>query len=137
MDCIFCRIARGEAPSLTVYEDEHTMVFMDIAEDVDGHMVAIPKQHVKDLFDCDGDTLDHLMRAVKAVADHCVHTCGYDGVNLLHASDASAGQSVPHLHVHIIPRKEGDGVDAWPRLEGARHGVRELYERLRMDYPSR
>lgn len=137
MDCIFCRIVRGEAPSLAVYEDEHAMVFMDIAGDVDGHMVAIPKKHVRNLLDCDGDTLEHLSHAVKAVADHCVNVCGYDGVNLLHASGEAAGQSVPHLHVHIIPRREGDGVDAWPRFEGARHGVKELYERLRTDYPSR
>ena len=59
MDCIFCKIVNGEIPSLKVYEDEYTMVFMDIAKDVDGHMVAIPKKHIKNILDCDVDTLSH------------------------------------------------------------------------------
>lgn len=53
MDCIFCRIASGEIPCFKVYEDEYTMVFMDIAKDVDGHMLAIPKKHIKNILDCD------------------------------------------------------------------------------------
>lgn len=133
MACIFCRIAAGLAPSRKIYEDAHTMVFLDIAKDVDGHMVAIPKKHVKNILDCDGDTLDHLMRTVKKVADHCVHRCGYEGVNLLNASDESAGQSVPHFHIHIIPRKSGDHVNAWPKFDGAKHETEEMYELLRMD----
>ena len=65
MDCIFCKIVNREIPSLIVYEDEYTMVFMDIAKDVDGHMVAIPKKHVKNIFDCDIDTMSRLMSSVK------------------------------------------------------------------------
>ena len=94
MDCIFCKILNGEIPSLKVYEDEYTMVFMDIAKDVDGHMVAIPKKHIKNILDCDVDTLSHLVSTVKKVANYCVDKCGYEGVNLLNASDESAGQSV-------------------------------------------
>jgi len=90
---------------MKVYEDAHALVFMDIAGDVDGHMIAIPKKHVKSILDCDEENLVHLTRAVKKVATHCVDRCGYEGVNLLNASDESAGQSVPHLHIHIIPRK--------------------------------
>ena len=77
MDCIFCKIAKGELPSLKVYEDENALVFMDIAKDADGHMVAIPKKHVKNILDCDAETLRHLMDAVKKVADHCVDSRGY------------------------------------------------------------
>ena len=58
--------------------------------------------------------------------------CGYDGVNLLNASGESAGQSVPHFHIHIIPRKKGDGIDAWPAFSGARRNLKEVYEELRM-----
>ena len=101
MDCIFCKILNGEIPSLKVYEDEYTMVFMDIAKDVDGHMVAIPKKHIKNILDCDVDTLSHLMSTVKKVANYCVDKCGYEGVNLLNASDASAGQSVPHFQIWL------------------------------------
>lgn len=132
-NCIFCGIVNNIIPSMKVYEDTYTLVFMDIAKDVDGHMVAIPKKHVKNILDCDTDTLHHVMDAVKKVADHCVDSCEYDGVNLLNASDESAGQSVPHFHVHIIPRRRGDGIDAWPQFQGAQHSLEGIYETLVMD----
>lgn len=133
MNCVFCKIVNGELPSLKVYEDENTMVFMDIAKDVDGHMVAIPKKHVKSILDCDEETLQQLMLTIKKVSCHCVDKCGYDGVNLLNASDESAGQSVPHFHIHIIPRKKGDGVDAWPQFDGAKHEIEEIHNNIRVN----
>ena len=132
MACIFCRIVNGEVPAYKVYEDEETFVFMDIAQDVDGHLLAIPKKHVKNILDCDADTLNALMCTVKKVANHCVEHCGYEGVNLLNASDESAGQSVPHFHIHMIPRKKGDGVDAWPKFTGAKEAIGEVYEKLKL-----
>lgn len=132
MDCIFCKIVNGEIPCFKVYEDEHTLVFMDIAKDVDGHMVAIPKKHVKNILDCDTDILNHLMATVKKVSNHCVDKCAYDGVNLLNASDESAGQSVPHFHIHIIPRRKNDNIDAWPNFDGANHEIAEIYEKLKI-----
>ncbi|MBQ8508692.1 MAG: HIT family protein [Clostridia bacterium] len=131
-DCIFCKIICGEVPSMKVYEDEHTLVFMDIAGDVDGHMLAVPKKHIRSIFDCDAETLHHLMDAVKRVSDHCTEKGGCDGVNLLNASGESAGQSVPHFHIHIIPRKKGDGIDAWPHFAGAAHDIAETYEQIRV-----
>ncbi len=133
MDCIFCKIVNGEIPSLKVYEEEHTMVFMDIAKDVDGHMIAIPKKHIKNILDCDEDILNCLMATVKRVANYCVDECGYDGVNLLNANDESAGQSVPHFHIHIIPRRKNDNVDAWPNFDGANHEIEEIYEKIRIN----
>ena len=133
MDCIFCKIVKGEIPSYKVYEDDYTLVFMDIAKDVDGHMVAIPKKHVKNILDCDNETLGHLMETVKKVANHCVDNLGYDGVNLLNASDESAGQTVPHFHVHIIPRKKGDNINAWPKFGGAENEIKDIYEKLKIN----
>ena len=130
--CVFCKIVAGEIPSMKVYEDEHTLVFMDIAGDVDGHMLAVPKKHVKNILDCDLDTLNHVMVAVKRVANHCVTNCGYEGVNLLNASDESAGQSVPHFHIHMIPRKNDDEVDAWPKFEGAKCEIEEVWKKIRL-----
>ena len=132
MNCVFCRIIKGELNSFKIYEDEHTLVFMDIAKDVDGHMLAIPKKHVKSILDCDNECLNHLMATVKKVCNHLVDNCGYDGVNLLNASDESAGQSVPHFHVHIIPRKNNDGIDAWPKFNGATEEIEELFNKLKM-----
>lgn len=72
------------------------------------------------------------MLTVKKVAKHCVENCGYEGVNLLNASDESAGQSVPHFHIHIIPRKSNDNVDAWPRFDGASYEVDEIHKKISM-----
>lgn len=132
MSCIFCEIIAGRIPSQRVYEDAHTVVFMDIAGDADGHMLAVPKKHAASILDCGDEALTHLMRAVKMVSRHCVERCGYDGVNLLNASGDAAGQSVPHFHIHIIPRKHGDGIDAWPALPGTKQDNAEMFERLRM-----
>lgn len=131
-ECIFCKIVSGDIPSMQVYEDENTLVFLDIAEDVNGHMVAIPKKHCKNILDCDVETLNHLMKTVKLVADHCVQNSGYNGVNLLNASDESAGQSVAHFHIHIIPRKKDDGIEAWPEFNGSTISNDELLEVLRI-----
>lgn len=133
MDCIFCRIAAGDIPSLKVYEDDYTLVFMDIAKDVDGHMLAIPKKHVKNILDCDEETLQRLMATVKRIANHCVENCGYEGVNLLNASDESAGQSVPHFHIHMIPRKADDDIDAWPSFPGAVREPEEIHREIQMN----
>ena len=105
---------------------------MDIAEDVDGHMVAVPKLHAESLLDCKPESLHHLMDAVRRVAVHCVEHGGYEGVNLLNASGPCAGQSVPHFHVHIIPRKKGDGIDAWPNFRGSTQPVDAVYQSLQI-----
>ena len=131
-DCIFCKIASGEIHGLRIYEDEETLAFMDIAMDVDGHILVIPKKHVKNILDCDFETLSAVSRTVKIVSNHLTGHCGYDGVNILNASDESAGQSVFHLHFHIIPRKKDDGLDVWPKFEGAKEDIRAVFEKVKM-----
>ena len=130
-DCIFCKIASGEIQGLRVYEDAETLAFMDVAKDVDGHVLVIPKKHCKNILDCDPDTLSAVMNTVKKVSLHLTEKCGYDGVNLLNASDESAGQSVPHFHIHIIPRKKNDQLDAWPEFKGAKEEITDVFERIR------
>ena len=65
------------------------------------------------------------------VSKHCVERCDFEGVNILHASGEAADQSVLHFHFHLIPRKKGDGVDAWPNFEGARREIEEVFEELK------
>ena len=84
------------------------------------------------ILDCDEETLTHLMRTVKKVSEHLVEKCGYEGVNLLNASGRSAGQSVPHFHIHIIPRKSGDGIDAWPHFEGAESEIEDVFREIKI-----
>ena len=100
-----------------------TLAFMDTAKDVDGHILVIPKKHRKNIMDCDVDTLYALAQTTKTVYNHLTEHCGYDGVNLLNASDESAGQSVPHFHIHIIPGKRNDRIDAWPKFDGAKEDI--------------
>ena len=131
-DCIFCKIASGEIQGMRVYEDAETLAFMDLAKDVDGHVLVIPKKHCKNILDCDAETLSAVMNTVKKVSLHLTEKCGYDGVNLLNASDESAGQSMPHFHIHILPRRKNDGIDAWPAFTGAKEEIADVFERIRM-----
>lgn len=131
-DCIFCKIIKGDIPSYKVFEDEYAYAFMDIAKDVDGHILVIPKKHCKNILDCDSKSLTHLTNTVKLVSNHLVDNCGYDGVNLLNASDESAGQTVAHFHIHIIPRKQNDGIDAWPKFGGAKHSVEDIFKKVKI-----
>lgn len=129
-NCIFCKIIKGEIPSYKLYEDEFTYVFMDIANDIDGHILVIPKKHVTNVLDCDNATLHHVADTVKLVSNLLVEKCGYDGVNVLNASGECAGQTVFHLHFHIIPKKNNDGISAWPKLPGGT-GVEATYKKLK------
>ena len=134
-DCIFCKIASREIPGLRIYEDEHTLAFMDIAMDVDGHMLVIPKKHYFSILDCDSDTLSHVIQTVKRVSNHLVDNCGYEGVDLMCANGESAGQTLPHLHIHIIPRKTNDGLGnkgEWPSFPGAKQDIQEVYQQFKM-----
>lgn len=129
--CIFCKLLREHTAKI-VYEDDFTAAFMDIARDVDGHILVIPKKHTKNILDADEITLNRVMSTVKKVANHLVDNCGYEGVNLLNASGECAGQSVPHLHIHIIPRKQQDRIDAWPKQNGATQSVEAVYEKIKI-----
>lgn len=118
-DCIFCKIIDGAIPSYKIYEDDKVYAFLDIACDAYGHTLVIPKRHCVNVLDCDPDSLAAVINAVKTISDHYVNDCGFDGVNVFNASGKAAEQSVFHLHFHIIPRKNGDGLEMWP-LSGKR-----------------
>ena len=133
--CPFCRIAQGEAPCYRIYEDEYTLAFLDTAGDVEGHTLVIPKVHVETIDHCPEEIALQLTGTVRLVSEHYVKDCGYDGVNILSASGKTAQQSVPHLHFHILPRKQGDGLNAWPRLGKDHHDLQEVAQRLRIAQP--
>ena len=133
MSCIFCKIISGEIPSYKIYEDEYTYAFLDIAKDVDGHTIVIPKKHVTNILDCDTETLSKVTEAIRLISKHYVDDLGYEGVNVLNASGCAAQQSVFHLHFHIIPRKEADGLNAWPNFPGAPKSLEEMAELLKLN----
>ncbi len=133
MSCIFCKIINQEIPSYKIYEDDYTYAFLDIAKDIDGHTLVVPKKHVTNILDCDDETLAHVIHAVKVISKHYVEDLGYDGVNVLNANNEAAEQSIFHLHFHIIPRKKADGLHAFPKLPGTQKSLEEMVALLKVN----
>jgi histidine triad (HIT) family protein len=107
-DCIFCTIAAGEGPAEIVQEDEHTVAFMDINPWTRGHALVIPREHSPDLYEIGEDDLARTMAAAKRLARRMKDALGCDGINVLNSTGEAAWQTVPHFHVHVIPRYEDD-----------------------------
>ena len=106
-DNIFAKILRGEIPCHKVYEDQDAIVFMDIMPQAPGHALVVPKAPSRNLLDADPATLGSLMAVVQKVAVASKRAFAADGIRVVQFNEAPAGQSVFHLHVHIIPLKEG------------------------------
>ena len=107
-NCIFCKIANGEIPSNTVYEDENFRAILDLSPAAKGHTLILPKDHFADLFELDEEYASRLMLVAKKVAAAVKTAVNADGVNLVQNNGEAAGQTVPHFHLHVIPRKNGD-----------------------------
>lgn len=108
-DCVFCKIIAGKIPATRLYEDEQTLAFMDIAPLVKGHALVIPKAHYDPLTDVPLTVLSACIATVQRVALAQMTALKADGVNIHQANGAAAGQVVPHLHFHVVPRFKDDG----------------------------
>jgi len=108
-DCVFCRIVAGDLPAAKVYEDADTLAFMDIGPVVKGHTLVIPKAHHDPLTNTPPAVLHKLIEVVQRIARAQIAGLGADGVNVTQANGKAAGQIVPHLHFHVIPRFAADG----------------------------
>lgn len=114
-DCIFCKIAAGQIPVATVYEDAAVLAFLDIGPVSDGHTLVIPKSHYATVDECPAEVLAGLVQPIRRIAKAVVAATGCDGYNLLCNNGRAAGQLVHHVHFHVIPRVQGDGVFShWP-----------------------
>lgn len=131
-DCLFCKIIKGEIPCYKIYEDDNTLAFLDIAKDVDGHTLVIPKKHFSSILDCDEETLNHLMKTVQMISNHYINDCGFSGINLINNNGSSAEQAIPHLHVHIIPRLENDNIYVFPKFQGAKYTLEDTLNKLKL-----
>lgn len=132
-DCIFCKIVKGDIPCYKIYEDKNVFAFLDIAKDVYGHTLVIPKKHCKNILDADDECLKNVMIAVKKISNHYVNNCGYDGVNIINANNECAEQSVFHLHIHIIPRKNGDNLKVFPHFLGTDTELKDMQDKLKLN----
>lgn len=107
--CVFCAIAAGDAPASIVHSDEKAVAFLDVNPLTTGHTLVVPRRHVTDVLDADGAVAE-VAPAIEATAALLVDRLGLDGLNVFQASRAAAGQTVFHLHFHLLPRRVGDGM---------------------------
>ena len=108
-DCIFCKIANGEIPSKTIYEDSDFRVILDLGPATKGHALILPKEHADNLFELSDEVAGKVLPVAKKVANNMKEKLACDGLNLVQNNGESAGQTVSHFHVHVIPRYVGDG----------------------------
>ena len=133
-NCIFCKIANGIIPSATIYEDEDFRAILDIAPAHRGHTIILPKNHAANLFELDEVTAGKLLPVAKKVAGAVKKVTGCDGINILQNNGEAAGQTVFHLHVHVVPRFEGDGIlPVWPQGSYADGEAAELAAKIRAE----
>jgi len=131
-DCVFCKIRDSQIPSLRIFEDDRTLAFMDINPVTHGHCLVIPKAHAATLFEVEVEDLQATIAAAQQVARAIREALAPDGLNMLQANGAAAFQSVPHFHVHLIPRwaNDGKGFD-WKLVPGHRDQIMKAGERIR------
>ena len=111
-NCIFCLIAAGDIPSDTIYEDEDFRVILDISPASKGHALILPKEHAKDITELPDEVCAKALPLAKKIAKAIMEATGCDGINILQNNGEAAGQTVKHVHIHIIPRTDGDNVFA-------------------------
>ncbi len=104
---IFAKIIRGELPCHKVYEDDKALAFLDIMPRAPGHTLVLPKAPARNLFDVSADDLAHVSRVAQKIAKAAISAFGADGVTVQQFNESAGGQVVFHLHVHVIPRKDG------------------------------
>ncbi|MBE5882218.1 MAG: HIT family protein [Lachnospiraceae bacterium] len=108
-NCIFCKIANGEIPSKTLYEDEDFRVILDLGPATKGHALILPKDHFANLYELPDETAAKVMQLAKKMATQMTEKLVCDGFNLVQNNGEVAGQTVFHFHLHLIPRYENDG----------------------------
>jgi histidine triad (HIT) family protein len=131
-DCVFCKIRDGQIPSMKIFEDDRTLAFMDINPLNSGHCLVVTKAHAATLFEAEIADLQAAIATAQRVAMAIRDALKPDGLNMLQANGAAAFQSVPHYHLHLIPRwtNDGKGFD-WKLVPGNREQIMKVGERLR------
>jgi len=112
-NCIFCKIIKGEIPAFKIYEDESVLAFLDIKPVNPGHVLLLPKKHFATIEDADTATLEKIGAAFKIIGSRLKERLNIAGYNTYQNNGEAAGQEVPHLHWHFIPRQVGDGLELW------------------------
>lgn len=131
-DCIFCKIANGEIPSATLYEDEEFRVILDLGPASRGHGLILPKEHFDNLYELDDAYASKVMPLAKKLATAMTKAFAADGFNLVQNNGEVAGQTVCHFHMHLIPRYEGGNeVIQWTAGTADSEELKQLAEQVR------
>ena len=138
-ECIFCKIARKQIPAHVVYEDENFIAFLDINPANKGHVLVIPKSHTDDFLKMDEGLAKELFSVVQRVANGVRKALNSDAMNIVQNNGTAAGQAIPHVHVHIIPRFENDGLALGVFRQGKYEGneVNSVRESIKSKIPER
>ena len=131
-DCVFCRIVAGQIPSTKVFEDKHTLAFMDIGQVNPGHVLVTVKKHAANLFELDDAQAAASARTAARVAKAIESAFKPEGMSVYQANGRAAGQTVFHYHVHLLPRHAGDGMELiWPVKNPPRENLEEHAAKIR------
>jgi len=131
-DCIFCKIINKEIPADIVFEDENVLAFMDIKPVSKGHLLVIAKTHTADFLSAEDSVIASSMPMVKKIGQALMKTVNAQGMNITSNIGAASGQSVFHLHFHLIPRFDKDGLQSWPHQDSEPKTRTEIAERIRL-----
>ena len=131
-DCVFCKIVAKQIPATVVHEDEHTLAFMDIGQVNPGHVLVAVKKHAENIFALDDGQAAAVFRAAAKVARAIRGAFEPQGLSVYQANGAAAGQTVMHLHIHLVPRHDGDGMAlTWPVKNPPRERLVEYAQKIR------
>ena len=127
MNCIFCKIANGEVPSKTLYEDDKFRVILDLGPATKGHALVLPKEHFANLYELPEETAGEAMKLAKKMVTKMTESLGCEGFNLVQNNGDLAGQTVYHFHMHMIPRYQADGQKiGWKPQEVTQEELEEI-----------
>lgn len=130
-DCIFCKLANGDIPTNTVYEDDDFRVIMDMSPATKGHSLILPKEHFSDIYEIDEELAGKSFKLAKKMATVMTEKLSCDGFNIVQNNRETAGQTVFHFHMHLIPRYKDDNQKiGWNPMEPSSDELKEILDRI-------
>jgi histidine triad (HIT) family protein len=129
--CIFCRIAQKQVPANRVYEDEKVLAFLDIRPLNEGHTLVIPKAHYENIFDVPQELNAYIHGVTKQIAIAVKKATNADGISIIQQNGKAANQDIPHLHVHVIPRYEGQKMPSFSEISANREQLSQTAVKIR------
>lgn len=131
-DCIFCKLANGDIPTNTLYEDDCVRVIFDAEPAAEGHVLILPKEHFDNIYELDDDTAGHVFKVAKKIATAMNKTLDMGGLNVVQNNGEAAGQTVFHFHMHIIPRHNDDTVNVgWEKHKVSSERIKDITDEVR------